>query len=223
MKYIILFVIIIAAVFLVDMIAESLIFITGDLVSRTETDLGKAERLLDELCKTAPVYICLGNHEQSMPEPYYSRIIAIFEKSSAVLLRNESTHVSIKGREFTLSCYEPDYTTYKKNEAYNDLDRFTSEDIEAAIGRCGEGLNLMLEHNPFFAEEYSKWGADFTFSGHVHGGVVRLFGRGMLSPERKFLPRYSKGKYTVGNMQLHVSAGLGKLRIFDPPEIVVYD
>ena len=59
--------------------------------------------------------------------------------------------------------------------------------------------------------------------GHVHGGAVRFFGIGMLSPERRFFPRYTKGVYDIGGKKLFVSAGIGKLRAFDPPEIVIYD
>ena len=45
---------------------------------------------------------------------------------------------------------------------------------------------------------------------------------GLLSPERRFFPKYSKGVFEVGNMKLLVSGGLGKLRLFNPPEVVVY-
>ena len=81
---------------------------------------------------------------------------------------------------------------------------------------------MLLAHNPLFAEAYSQWGADMTFSGHVHGGAVRIFGKGVLSPERKFFPKYTKGVYTVGNMKLLVTSGIGKLRLFNPAEMVVY-
>ena len=82
---------------------------------------------------------------------------------------------------------------------------------------------LLLAHNPFFGEAYSQWGADYTFSGHVHGGIIRLFGVGLLSPERKFFPKKTKGVYDYGGKKLLVSAGLGKFRLFNPPEIVIYD
>jgi predicted MPP superfamily phosphohydrolase len=52
---------------------------------------------------------------------------------------------------------------------------------------------------------------------------MRIFGKAILSPERKFFPKYSKGVYSIGGMKLLVSAGLGKFRVFDPAEIVVYE
>jgi predicted MPP superfamily phosphohydrolase len=65
---------------------------------------------------------------------------------------------------------------------------------------------------------------DLVLSGHVHGGCVRLpLIGGVLSPERKFFPKYSLGKYTEKNTTMIVTSGLGKFRLFNPPEIVVID
>lgn len=85
--------------------------------------------------------------------------------------------------------------------------------------------NMLLAHNPLYFEEYAKWGVDYVFSGHVHGGIIRLpkIG-GLLSPERKFFPKHSFGEYTKDNTKMFVSKGLGgsavKVRINCRPEIV---
>ena len=91
------------------------------------------------------------------------------------------------------------------------------------MGRCPQGETLLLAHNPLFGELYSAWGADYTFSGHVHGGIINIMGQGLLSPERKFFPKYSKGIYEINGKKLLVSAGIGKLRLFNPSETVVYE
>lgn len=44
-----------------------IILITGDLVSRTETDFSVIEKMLANLCKIAPVYMIYGNHERTLP------------------------------------------------------------------------------------------------------------------------------------------------------------
>lgn len=61
-----------------------------------------------------------------------------------------------------------------------------------------------------YSDAYSRWGADLTFSGHVHGGMVRfpLIG-GLLSPERRFFPKYDAGKYKVNGKELIVNRGPG--------------
>ena len=84
----------------------------------------------------------------------------------------------------------------------------------------------MLSHTPLAFRAYADWGADVTFSGHCHGGVIRLpFIGGILSPERKFFPRYTKGIYELdaeqGLAKLAVTAGLGKFRLNNPSEIMI--
>ncbi|MCM1131961.1 MAG: metallophosphoesterase [Ruminococcus flavefaciens] len=199
-----------------------LIFITGDLVSRTETDFSSAQILLEQLCRVAPVYIIQGNHEQSLPSVQQAQFFDMLGKSHARLLVNQGEYIRLKGRKIWVGGVQQKYSTYKKNDSYRNLDVFTDEDMNNALGNAPECLTLLLAHNPLWAEVYSRWGADYTFSGHVHGGVVRIFGKGILSPERKLFPRYSKGIYNVGRMKLCVSGGVGKLRMFNPPEIVIY-
>lgn len=58
-------------------------------------------------------------------------------------------------------------------------------------------------------------------SGHIHGGIIRLpIVGGILSPERKFFPKYSLGEYKKGKTHMIVSAGIGKFRLFNPSEVV---
>ena len=85
--------------------------------------------------------------------------------------------------------------------------------------------NILLAHNPLYFEEYSKQNIDLILSGHVHGGMVRLpFIGAILSPERKFFPKYSSGVYELNNKKLVVSRGLGHsrpgIRLFNKREII---
>lgn len=94
--------------------------------------------------------------------------------------------------------------------------------MDESLGKSPECETLLLAHNPLWGKVYADWGADYTFSGHIHGGAVRFLGIGILSPERRFFPKYSKGIYEIDSMKLCVSAGIGKKRLFNPPEIVIY-
>lgn len=198
-----------------------LIFITGDLVSRTETDLSNVRIMLSSLCSIAPVYIIFGNHEQSLSQEMQREFISMVASTDAILLRNSSADITVNGRLLHIFGLEQKYTTYKKGSSYRGLDGFTHDEMTALLGTRPDGEVLLLAHNPFFAGTYAQWGADCVFSGHVHGGAVRLFGIGILSPERRFFPKYTKGVYTLGKTKMVVSSGLGKLRLFNPPELVV--
>ena len=201
-----------------------LIFLTGDIVSRNETNFDTAEKLIQELCAVSDVYFIYGNHEQSLITPDRAvRFSEMLSRTDVRLLRNSSISTEINGRHFSIYGLELPYSAYKKNGSYRHLDRITAKDVSYALGEAPQGEVLLLAHNPLFGREYAEWGADFTFSGHIHGGSVRLFGIGMLSPERTLFPRYSKGVHDFGGKKLLVSGGLGKLRAFNPPEIVIYE
>ena len=203
-----------------------IIFVTGDLVTRVETEFSSKQRFLRDLCAIAPVYMIYGNHEQSLPDEAEKDFLRAVTESGAVLLRNSCRTAGIRGRKLSICGIEPDYSVYKRTgerHPYRGLSTLSEDDVEKLLGKAPEGEVLLLAHNPLFGPAYAEWGADITFSGHVHGGVVRVFGKGLLSPERKFLPEYTKGIYRIGDMALCVSAGLGKLRLFDPPEINVYE
>lgn len=203
--------------------SPDVIFITGDLVSRCEEDFTVAGRTVKQLAETAPVYLIFGNHEQDLSPAKKAEFLRVVGENGARILRNECAETEINGRRLKIFGLEESYEVYKVNGRYRNLKVLEKGDITALLGDCPDGEVLLLAHNPFFGEAYSQWGADYTFSGHVHGGIVRIFGIGLLSPERKILPRASKGVYTYGGKKLLVSAGLGKKRLFNPSEVVIYD
>ena len=205
--------------------AESpdLIIFSGDLITRYDTDFSDAETALKGMCEIAPVYMIYGNHEQSIHKENKRAFKKMLSRNRQILLKNGCAELHVKGRVLKIYGLLENYGVYKKNGSYRELDVITENDIEKLLGKCPGGEVLLIAHNPFFGEEYAKWGAKYTFSGHVHGGSVRLFGKALLSPERKFFPKYSKGVFDFDGKKLLVSAGLGKLRLFDPPEIVVYE
>ncbi len=203
--------------------SPDLIFITGDIVSRKQKDFTPEKILIKNLCGIAPVYISLGNHEGDLNRDMFEKFIRMMKNTGAVLLRNETKTVKLNGRIINICGLELPQTVYKKNERYKNLDVPTVSDINSLLGKCPQDETFLLAHNPIFGEVYAQWGADCTFSGHVHGGIINIFGKGILSPERKFFPKYSKGIYDINGKKLLVSAGIGKLRLFNPSEIIIYE
>lgn len=201
-----------------------IILISGDLISRSCTDFSSVGILLERLCKIAPVYLVFGNHETDLSTRYKEAFIKAVKRSGAKLINNETIKLDFRGRKLNLCGMELKYSVYKCDNGYDNLDLLTVSDIYDALGEKPEGETLLLVHNPLFADVYEQWGADYAVCGHIHGGAVMIpFTRvGVLSPERTFFPKYSKGIYTVGKMKLLLSGGLGKLRLFNAPEIVIY-
>lgn len=193
------------------------IIITGDLVSRTVTDFAETEQLLRRLCAIAPVIFSEGNHEADLPPSLCREFRQAVARSGALYLHN--SYARLGGVTVAGLALPPEYYRGGARLGYLPKRACTAETLHQLLGKCPPET-LLLAHNPLYFAAYAEWGAALTLSGHVHGGAVRLpFIGGLLSPERTFLPRYDKGRFRIGAAEMIVSAGLGKLRLFNPPEI----
>lgn len=195
------------------------IVITGDLISRSMTDFSETAVLLRRLRALAPVYMVYGNHELDLLPETEAAFRRMLRHCDVRLLDNEMIRlggVTLAGLTLTVSHYRggPPF-------GFRGAVGCSKEDLERIFGKCPENT-VLLAHTPLFFDAYAAWGARLTLSGHIHGGIVRLPGvGGVLSPERKFLPRYDKGRFVRGDSEMIVSGGLGKLRFGNPPEICV--
>ena len=83
--------------------------------------------------------------------------------------------------------------------------------------------SILLSHRPEMLDVYAAAGMDLVFSGHAHGGHVRLGGRSLFSPDQGFLPTYTHGVYKKDDTQMVVSRGLGNSslpwRVNNPPHL----
>lgn len=209
----------------VNKLNPDIILLTGDIVSRDITDIDNFKQFISGLLNTAPVYFVYGNHEKDIEKiniSVYRQITEFLKESGVHILDNSVCRLHEKiylyGITIPSDCY-------KKNGKYKNLRKISCKDINRLIGTSSSEYNILMAHNPLFFDSYSEWGADLTVSGHVHGGIVRLpFIKGLLSPERKLFPRYTSGLYKKNVMgkirNMIVSRGLGKLRIFNSPEII---
>lgn len=165
----------------------------------------------------------MGNHEKRLSEYNRNLIIRKLEGFGVTILNEEKS--IIKGREYVFNIYGIDlpllYYRRKKNESFN-IDGFLNKQMKKYTK---EEFNILLAHNPLYFDYYSRYNADLILSGHVHGGMIRLpFIGAILSPERKFFPKYNSGVYEKNNRKIIVSRGLGQsklgIRLFNKPEIV---
>lgn len=196
-----------------------LIVVTGDLISRTVRDFTETERLLTALCKLAPVIVSEGNHEADLPPEDYVRFRKIVHRSGAQFLSNRMIPfggIYIAGLALPRAFYRGGGLLGFRGKYTCNL-----ETMEMLLGKC-PGNTLLLAHNPLFFPAYARWGAKLTLSGHIHGGAVRLpLIGGLFSPERRLFPKYAKGKCRFDGAEMIVSAGLGKPRFNNPPEIIL--
>lgn len=206
------------------------ILIGGDmLVGKPDSSYEIAEKFVSQLTETAPVYYANGNHEQRMklyPETFgssYQRYKEQLEKAGVKFLENTSENLVFCECNLRITGLEiprEGYRKFCKTEV-------SPGQIEHYIGRAvQDSYQILLAHNPVYADSYLEWGADLVLSGHLHGGVVRLpFLGGIITPQFRLFPKYSGELTRVGDKTVVVSKGLGthtiKLRFLNPAEVVV--
>lgn len=204
--------------------------ITGDLISRNQTDTTQLEIFIKEACKLTPVYYIFGNHETDMPKDILHPLIESLESYGAILLDNKGVKIAkntyLWGLTLPMECYHDGNHGYKNVHFYLTSDLPISlkpleNPLVNQIFTPNDKFNILLVHNPLFFKTYADFCINLVLSGHVHGGIIRLpmSNIGLLSPERKILPKYCGGRYELNGKTMIVSRGLGKLRLFNPPEI----
>lgn len=204
------------------------IFIPGDLiVSKYADTFETALALLKELVKIAPVYYSFGNHETRLRskeklnyQPFWN-YIAEAQKAGVHILNNAGCR--LPGREnVRVSSLELPLKYYEKGRHVPMEPGYIEGILEKPKQ---EEYHILLAHTPAYAEEYAKWGADLTFCGHNHGGLIRIPGVGsLLSPELTWFPKNDAGRFAKEGKEIIVSRGLGThtyhIRIFNRAELL---
>jgi predicted MPP superfamily phosphohydrolase len=202
-------------------ISPDIIVITGDLIDRRKYNLDIAMTFISGAVKIAPVYYVSGNHEA------WSGDFPLIKKSLveagvnvlddiAVELTKGKTSIDIIGLS------DPDFLTSDYIEGTN-----TSKTIEQLKQWVmGKNFKILLSHRPELFDLYSENSMDLVFTGHAHGGQIRIpFIGGLIAPDQGIFPKYSNGSYSKDSTTMFVSRGLGNsifpVRVFNRPEIVV--
>lgn len=202
----------------------------GDMLVRSEPEtLGTAKALLKKLAEEFPVYLSLGNHEykllvsedyKSMRETYKAYEMEL-EAGGIHILHNQYMEANIKENRIGVYGLELPLCYYDKFFSQ----KLTEEEITGFLGKRKKDFSILLAHSPRYGKAYFSWGADLILSGHYHGGVVR-FGEniGLVSSHLRIFPPFCCGKFTRGEQNMIVSAGLGEhtipIRLHNPRELI---
>ncbi|MPQ44561.1 metallophosphoesterase [Clostridium tarantellae] len=213
-----------------------IIVATGDMFSVCMDEKEVFLNLCKNLRNYYPIYYSLGNHETIVKTStnfnertwfcYYidklKQIGVIVIDNAKVNLVKGQDKINIYGLSLPIKYYRRRFTADRKKKL-----PVSKQILDNFIGECNKkNFNILLAHNPLHYDAYRAWGSDITFSGHIHGGVVRLpIIKGIFSPEVDFFPKYKEGIYLKENSALVVGRGLGnsslKVRVLNPPEIVI--
>lgn len=208
-------------------INPDIIVITGDIIDKRRTmskDLHIGLEYIKQLNREYPIYFVKGNHEVWRPK-FYPEVKQALLDLGVVVLENETQEIEINGEKISLlgvndiSEIDGEYITEKERHKFRKT-------INGLVNKAGDNFKVLLSHRPELIKIYAEEKIDITFSGHAHGGQIRLpFTEGLFAPNQGVLPKYTSGIHYMKNSALIVSRGLGAsifpFRIFNRPEMVV--
>ncbi|MDQ0198762.1 metallophosphoesterase [Neobacillus ginsengisoli] len=196
---------------MINNLNPDIIFFTGDLIQIGNREPELAIPLLQQLkALRGGKWAVIGNHD------FYTKDQVI------QVLQNSQFKVLVNNHNFIDSNQQRLYIAGLDDVMYGSPN----------IGKAVEGLSdhdcvLLLAHEPDIADESSKYPIGAQFSGHSHGGQVRLPFYGPII-RQTLASNYNNGFYQVGEskMPLYVNRGIGTtniaIRLFCRPEITVF-
>ena len=210
----------------IDSLNAEAALLPGDMmIAIPNEDTKKASYFVSKLKKRLPIYYSMGNHEyraKIYKKTYgdmYDTYISALNENDVKILDNEVVDLG----DINIYALTIDKRFYKRFK----VQHMEKEDIVKEIGpiKNDKAFNILLAHNPDYFDVYAEYGADLTLSGHVHGGLYRIFGKGLFSPRISFFPKYDGGEFTKDNKKMIVSRGLGNHsfphRFLNPGELIL--
>ncbi|HXG84068.1 MAG TPA: metallophosphoesterase [Pyrinomonadaceae bacterium] len=182
--------------------------LTGDFVSHEPEYIAPAAEVLGRLESEFGSFACLGNHD------HWTDAAAVTNSLRAAninVLINEGFRFQARGASFWL--------------AGVDDHMVGLTDLPLALrGSFPDEMKMLLAHNPAIVRRAARAGVDLVFSGHTHGGQIKL-----RDEEKKILPRrkLKNGLYRRKDTQIYITRGIGTvvlpIRYGCPPEISVIE
>lgn len=218
-------------------------------------DFEAAIDFMKNLRMIAPTFFSYGNHELAFSQDIVRALREKLENTGVVVLdgtshienvkirklpddklrdesrRNDDTasrnvEVLLTGFPERLLMVDGRNRTKKNSDVDQDVLKSAVEEIKQKRSESQCDISILLAHEPQFIEEYSSASYDYIFSGHAHGGQIRLpILGGLFSPGQGILPKYTSGVHNAGNGKMIISRGLGNssfpIRVFNRPEIII--
>ena len=216
---------------LVNKLDPDLVFITGDIIDRSLSDLPEALSGLTGIRCTLGTYAILGNHDISS-DPYSRlgnirggvNIVHGLNSIGIQTLRNEIAYLgsgqdrlALLGLDWLSQPGDRRFYSYRHPETRSHL-HLMMQQIQPEIP------TILLAHHPDTFEDSAPLVVGLTLAGHTHGGQVVLAninGVPISIATSRF--RYVSGLYQVNGSSLYVSRGIGyfgvPIRINCRPEI----
>ena len=193
-----------------------IIVITGDIVD------GKAKNhtlsFVKEIKDITDIYYVSGNHEKKMG--LYNKLKEDLINNNIKVLDNETVKISKSNSSINLlGIIDPSFAS-KSNDSSKVIDGLLKK-----IRYDKSEYNILLSHRPEAFDVYCDNEIDLVFTGHAHGGQMRVFNHGLFAPNQGILPKYTSGIIKDNKTSMVISRGIGNskfpFRINNRPELII--
>lgn len=212
---------------LIKELAPDVILFSGDVLNLSFVEdpeaIQAARAVMGEWRAPGGVYAVTGSPAVDLAHVFPKLI----EGLGITWLRDERKTVQINGQSIDiigLTC------THKPFEDGPKLEALMGTAL-ANYPKDNSPFTILLYHTPDLAPNAANTRAvDLQLSGHTHGGQVRLPFIGALYAASLYGKRFEAGRYTLGDMTLYVTRGIGlegkaapRVRFLCPPEIILWE
>lgn len=186
---------------LLSQVAEqspTIILITGDLVNnKVDTEVSASISLIRQLTEIAPVYFSYGNQEIDIQERYGLDIKSLYTDAGATVLDFEYIDTIINEQSVRIGgIYGYCQTEVYAQETHREKESYFLKDFQDT-----DNYKVLMCHMPVCWIESGSlydWDVDVVFSGHAHGGQIRLpYIGGLWAPDQGWFPGKECGVYTT--------------------------
>jgi len=187
----------------IDIVSPDAVFLTGDFIDQHTKNLDVQTELLAGLTDY-PVYFVNGNHELTSQK----RIdFDTLRDAYGVIDLNSQMETITRGTE-SIHFLGVNDGDLQKFGIWNYRNTgIIKEKIEGLTSGLPAGdLKILLAHRPDLYQDYIDTHMDLVYSGHYHGGQIRLIGKAISD---LYEPWYAKGMTEIDGTTFVTSAGLG--------------
>ncbi len=164
-----------------------LLLVTGDIVEHDDT-IDWIEPVLRRLEARLGKFAVLGNHdEQHRP----GDVVRGLTQAGFDVLEGRWATVTARGSSIAIGG-----TDFPWGPAIDPLEIPPAD------------LRILLSHSPDLFYKAREWGVDLMFSGHNHGGQIRLPFVGPIFMPSRYSRRFDRGFFRAGRTLLYVSEGI---------------
>lgn len=177
----------------IEGINPDVIVITGYLIDRRNTRIDIALKFVQQIVKIAPTYYVSGNHEQLSGK--YDELSEELKNLNVKNIDNSYFILNKSGDEIGLmGIADPAVQQSEGTYLWSDDREYVKSNLKELFKNIDTKFNILLSHRPEQFNAYKDMNVDLVFSGHAHGGQIRIpFIGGLVAPNQGLFPKYTQG------------------------------